>query len=164
MIPFLALFFACGPSQKTQKENIVRLENELQKGQDTAKMSALISMYDKYSVDFPDDSLTPMYIFRSGEMNRVMKKGTQALINYDLLIKKYPKSEYVPQCYFLKGFVFEDVMYDFPAAEVSYREFIEKFPNHPLRKEAELSIKFLGKSVDEIIEMFSDTTKVDSII
>lgn len=164
LLAFLMLFLACGQSKKTQKKNIVQLETELKNVHDTVKMAGIIAMYDKYSEEFPDDSLTPLYIYRSAEMNRILNKGTQALIKYDLLIKKYPESEYVPICYFLKGLVFENVLYNFNAAELSYREFIEKYPDHPLRKDAELSLKYLGKSVDEIIEMFSDSTNVDTIL
>ncbi len=157
------LFFACGPSQKTQKENIFRMQKELENNFDTTAVAKLIDMYDTYIVKYPEDSLIPEFIFRVAEANRALMRGTQALINYDLLIKQYPNSEYVPECYFLKGLVFEDVLYDFNAANLSYREFIDKYPEHHLKNDAELSLNYLGMSIEQIIETFSDTLTVDAI-
>lgn len=162
-ISLMVLFLACGESQKKQNENILLLENELQNTYDTVKMAKLVRLYDKYVTEFLSDSLTPNYIFRSAEVNRVLGKGTEALTNYHLLISKYPESIYVPESYFFKAVVYEDVLYDFAAAAVCYREFIEKYPDHPFAKDAQFSLQYIGKSPEEIIMMHKGQQNGDTL-
>lgn len=163
ILSLMILFFACTESRNKQHKKILMLENTLQDSYDTLKMAKLVESYDNYVNDFPADSLASVYVFRAAEMNRVLGKGTEALSDYHLLIKKYPESVYVPEAYFFIAVVYENVLYDFTKASVSYREFMDKFPEHTLVKDAKLSLEYLGKSPEEIIKMFESRQLEDTL-
>ena len=65
----------------------------------------------------------------------------------------------VPECYFLKGFVYENNIKDIKQARIAYTEFITKFPNHDLRDDAEISMKNLGKTPEQIVREFEENLK-----
>jgi len=44
-----------------------------------------------------------------------------------------------------------------------YREFLQKYPNHEFADDAELSLKNLGKTPEELLEQFQKTATGDSI-
>ncbi len=163
ILSVMILFFACTESRNKQNKNISILENTLQNNYDTLKMAKLVELYNNYVNDFPADSLSPNYVFRTAEVNRVLGKGAEALSNYHLLIKKYPESPYVPDAYFFIAVVYENVLYDFAKASVAYRTFMDKFPEHPLVKDAKLSMEYLGKSPEEIISMFESPQPEDTL-
>jgi len=163
ILSVMILFFACTESRKKQHEHISMLENTLQDSYDTLKMAKLVELYDNYVNDFPSDSLSPIYVFRAAEINRVLGKGAEALTNYHLLIKTYPESVYVPEAYFFMAVVYENVLYDFTKASVSYCEFLDKYPEHPFAKDAKLSLEYLGKSPEEIIRMFENPPTEDTL-
>jgi outer membrane protein assembly factor BamD (BamD/ComL family) len=150
----ISVMVACGPSQTKQIKEITQLEKVIGQTFDTVKMNQLVILYDTYVSQFPDDTLTDDYLFQAANLSRVLKNGEKALKYYTLLIQKYPENEFIPECYFFRGVVYEEVMYDMGAAALCYKEFINAFPNHPLAKDAELSLQYLGKSPDEIVEMF----------
>lgn len=154
---------ACGPSQTKQIKEIKQLEKIIGETFDTVKMNQLVLLYDNYISQFPNDSLSDDYLFKVANLSRVLKNGEKALKYYTLLIQNYPLSEFVPECYFFKGVVNEEVIYDMGAAALSYKEFINAFPNHQLAKDAELSLQYLGKSPDEIVEMFKNTDVSDTL-
>ena len=54
---------------------------------------------------------------------------------------------------FMKAFVFDNYLYRYDKARENYMLFIQKFPNHDLRRDAEKSIQFLGMSNAEILEI-----------
>lgn len=159
----ISVFVACGPSQTKQIKEIKELEKIVNEAYDTVKMNQLVLLYDKYVSQFPDDTLSDDYLFQAANLCRVLKSGEKALKYYTLLIQNYPQSEFAPECYFFRGVVYEEVMYDMGAAAMSYKEFINAYPNHPLAKDAELSLKYLGKSPEEIVEMFKNNDISDTL-
>lgn len=156
-------FFSCGESQQESQEKILRLENETAVTYDTLKLRELLHCYDQYIADYKEDSLVPIYLFRSAEVYRALGEGANAINTYNLIIERYPQSEYIAECYFLRALVFEEVIYDLAAARMYYRDFIEKYPDHIYAEDALLSLQYLGKSIDEIIESFGNASEEDTI-
>ncbi|MDD2621485.1 MAG: hypothetical protein WC142_01560 [Bacteroidales bacterium] len=159
----ISVFVACGPSQTKLIKDITELETAIKEDLDTGKMSRLIGLYDTYVTNFTEDSLTEEYLFRAANVSRVLPNGELALKYYDLLIQKHPESVYLPETYFFKAVVYEEIMYDMGAAAFYYKEFIKKFPSHPMVQDAELSLKYLGKTPDEIVEMFKANEVSDTL-
>lgn len=159
----ISALVACSPSQTKQINEIKQLEKVVGEAFDTVKMNQLVLLYDTYISQFPEDTLSDDYLFQAANLCRVLKNGEKALKYYTLLIQNYPQSEFVPECYFFRGVVYEEVMYDTGAAALSYKEFINAFPNHPLAKDAELSLQYVGKSPDEIVEMFKNNDVSDTL-
>lgn len=154
----IVLVVACQSKKEKLNAQIAAAEKEVVESYKTEAVNRLLTLYQKYTAAFPEDSLAVEYLFRSAEFNMRLNKGEEALANLDAVITKYPDSWRVPECYFLKGFVYEDVLYDLENAENAYYEFVAHFPSHKLARDASLAISYLGKSPEEIVASFNDST------
>lgn len=150
---FVCLLVSCTPSRDKQIEKISSMEKEAESG-DTLKYKELLKAYEIFIRDFPKDSLSPEYLFTEVNIYRIMKRGDSALKAIETLTNSYPGSNRIPECYFLKALVYEEIFYDQEKAKRAYLNFIDRYPSHNLVKDAEYSIKYLGKSTEEIIAAF----------
>jgi len=155
------LFSACQPSQEKLAEQIAQSEQELAGQYDTTKMNNLLSLYQSYIEQFPQDSLTANYLFSSGKINMALRKGPESLRDFTNFVNKYPQHTLSPEAYYYIAFTYEDIMYDISAAKTAYYDFLVRFPSHELVTDANLSIKYLGMSPEAIVASFEqqeDTT------
>ncbi len=165
LILFISLLVVLSCNNSSSKKNIendrkevIQLEKELfgddAKEADEEKALKLTKLYNDFAENYPKDSLSPDYLYKSAEIISNIGDSKKAIVNYDIIIKEYPNYKKVPYCYFMKGFVYDNKLKDMKKAEKAYNQFIEKYPNHDLADDAEMSIKFLGKSNEEIIKEF----------
>lgn len=126
---------------------------------DTKLANELISVYEKFSSDYPDDSLSANYLFKAGEISMSINDGNKALLFFETYQKKFPELKKAPHCLFLQGFVYENHLKDTANARKKYQYFLEKYPTHELAKDASASIELLGKSTEEIIRIFEERQK-----
>ena len=158
----LSVVLGCNTSSKKNiekdRKEIIQLEKELfgdnAKETDEEKALKLTGLYNDFAENYPKDSLSPDYLYKSAEIVSNIGDPNKAIVNYDIIIKKHPGYEKLPYCYFMKGFVYDNKLKDIEKAEKAYTQFIEQYPNHDLTDDAEMSIKFLGKSNEEIIKEF----------
>ena len=151
-----ALFIACQPSKSKLSDQITLLENEVYTGYDHKKMDSLLVLYREYIKEFSQDSLAGEYLFKSGTLNLTLRKGVEALSDFTNLINNYPQSPYLPEVYYYKAFVYEDILYDIEQAKAAYTDFINRFPEHKFVPDAALSIQYLGKTPEEIVASFEE--------
>jgi len=153
------LLVACQSKKEKLNTQIVETEKQVSELYSTETLNQLVMLYQRYAKEFPKDSLAVKYLFRSAEVNMRMKKGNEALTNLDIIIANYPDNKLVPVCYFMKGFVYEDVLYDIANAINAYYEFVAKFPRHELAITASTTIFYLesGKTTDEIVASFKNS-------
>jgi outer membrane protein assembly factor BamD (BamD/ComL family) len=158
------LFAGCQPKKEKLNAQIAQAEKQVAETYNAETMHLLVALYQEYAAAFPKDSLAVEYLFRSADYNMRLKKGQEALADLDAIIAKYPDHWRVPDCYFFKGFVYEDVLYDIEAAINAYYEFVAAFPNHALALDASVTISHLesGKSLEEIVDSFTNST-VDTV-
>ena len=154
LITIGVLFAACQPSQEKLTEQIVQLEKESLEQYDTIKMNDLLSLYQSYIEQFPQDSLAANYLFSSGKINMALRKGPQALRDFTNFVNNYPQHAFLPEAYYYIAFTYEDIMYDISAAKTAYYDFLVRFPSHKLVTDANLSVKYLGMSPEEIVASF----------
>ena len=154
-LSLLCLLAGCTLSQQKQQEKIARLEKSVMEEGDTTRQKELFKCYDDFIRRFPEDSLSPEYLFRKAGLLRVEKQGDAALDAMAELVNRYPESPRVVECYFLRGLVYEEVFYDQELAKKAYLNFIERYPDHPLAESARYAIRYLGLSNEEIIATFS---------
>ena len=157
------LFSACQPSQEKLAEQIAVLEKESLEQYDTTKMNNLLSLYQSYIEQFPQDSLTANYLFKSGTVNMSMHKGPESLRDFTNFTINFPQHELLPDAYFYIAYIYESIMYDITAAKTAYYDFLIRFPSHKWAKDANSSIQILSseKSLNEIVASFEqqqDTT------
>lgn len=118
------------------------------------QVEKLINSYETFSNDFPEDSLAPVYLFKAGEYSRSLGKGKEAIAYYERTLKKYPNIKDAPYCFFLEGYVYENLIRDTSNARKKYEEFLRKYPTHELVQSVKFSLDNLGKSEEEIIKGF----------
>ena len=166
-----AILISCSGSEGSRKD-LLNLIGELEEKSmknvdkfDTAMAMALVKNYDKFASEFEEDELSPVYLFKAGEMSMALHKPALSISYYNKIISDYPDFDKVPYCMFLKGFVYDEQLKDYDNARKAYEAFIEKYPNHDMTEAARFSIRNLGKSPEDLIEEFkknSDTTQVGS--
>lgn len=158
MLFVLAAIVSCGPSSKQDANKIKAAEDELFSAEegfvDKEKAMELVDMYVAYTDAYPEDSMSVEYLFKSAEFCLNMGEGQRAIELYDRVINEYPDFRKVPECLFLKGYVYENYLGDLESARAIYLRFIETYPDNEFADDAEVSIQNLGKSPEELIKEF----------
>lgn len=126
---------------------------------DKKKALELTELYRSFANNYPKDEMAPSYLYRAAEVISTIGNPMQAIKIYDKLIKEYPDYEKIAHCYFMKAFVYDNNLLMYKEAKEAYQIFIDKYPKHDLADDAEMSIKFLGKSNEDIIKAFEENQK-----
>jgi tetratricopeptide (TPR) repeat protein len=123
----------------------------------------LLKLYDTFITEFPEDTLAPVFLYKSANLQMNATNPKDAVSRYNRLIKEYPENEKSATSLFFMGFIYENHLKDLDKAKESYLLFIEKFPNHELVKDARMSVQNLGKTPEQIIQEFELKLRNDSI-
>lgn len=157
LILLLALMASCVRPQEKLQQEITEKEKAFKEtgtiAPSAGQADTLVKLYIDYANQYQDDTLSPEYLFRAGDLSIGLQKFTEA---QELLarVQRYPNYAKLPQVTFLQGFVAENHMGDITAAKKYYETFLDKYPNHPLAKDARAAIDHLGMSPEELIKMF----------
>ncbi|MEI8203395.1 MAG: tetratricopeptide repeat protein [Bacteroidota bacterium] len=157
LIITILMFAACGNKMEKAAKNIKQMEDALLKdstGIDIKKAKDLTDAYLAYADEFPKDTLAPVFIFKAADISMNISKPEQAVNLFNRVLKDYPDFRRAPDCIFMKAFLYENVMKNLKKAEEFYKEFIKKYPNHELAKDAQISINNLGKTPEQLIAEF----------
>lgn len=127
-------------------ENVERIDRD-----DAVKLAGF---YESFALKNNLDSLAPFYLFKSADINMNMRRPKAAIKSFDIILSKYPDFEKASSTLFLKAFIYEDQLGDLVSASRYYRLFIEKYPDSDFADDAEISLKYLGKTPEELIEEF----------
>jgi len=148
------------PKEK-QLKAISNLEQELysQQSLDKEKGLHMIDTYVNFSKQYPVDTTSAVFLFKAAEIAMNLQLGSQSIYYYDKILSNYPDFFKSAECLFLKAFIYENQMNNLEEAKKYYSQFIAEYPNHILVKDAKASIKFLGKSPEELVEMFQEMNK-----
>jgi outer membrane protein assembly factor BamD (BamD/ComL family) len=123
---------------------------------DISTGETLVKMYVGFATDYPTDSLAPMYLMKAADVAMNIKRGDIAIKYLDRLIKDYPNYDKLPDCYFMRGYVYETVLTDVNKAKEAYELFLMQYPNHPLAADIRTIIQNLSLSDEEIIKMIME--------
>ena len=153
------IMFSCG--EKMSVKEVKELESKvLAKGAKPTKEEViqLIDAYILFAEQNPDDAQSPDYLFRALDIAvGVNAEGPDKAIKIaDVLIEKYPDFEMTPMAMYLKGFVYENIVGDIRSAEMTYRQFIEKYPESPMVEDVKATLENLGLSPEELIRKFEE--------
>ena len=129
---------------------------------DSVTVTELLSAYQNFSLKYPDDSLSPEYLFKAAGLAAGLNRGTQAIGLYESIIGAYPDFKKIPECYFMEAFTYENTIGNIGKANELYNEFLTRYPDHELADDARAAIKFLGKTPEEIVMEF-DKMSADSV-
>ncbi len=151
------MMLSCG--EKVSVKEVKELESKvLAEGAKPTKEEViqLVDAYILFAEQNPDNAQSPDYLFRALDIAvGVNAEGPDKAIKIaDMLIEKYPDFEMTPMAMYLKGFVYENIVGDLQNAEMTYRQFIEKYPNSPIIEDVKATLENLGLTPEELIRKF----------
>lgn len=165
---FLIIFSSCMNSKKSSYDKVKKLEKELMSKDtapiDTAKASELLNAYKDYAGKYPDDSNAVVFLFKAANISMNINKAKLSIELLDQIIKDYPQFIKLPDCMFLRAFVYDDKLKDYVKAKDAYESFLRKYPTHEFAASAKASIENLGKTPEQLIREFEAKQKQDSVI
>ena len=114
----------------------------------------MIQAYTDYATAWPKDTISAEYLFKGAEIAMNLNKSAMAIDYYNRILLSYPNFNKLPYCIFLQAFILENQMNQYDQAKARYKEFIQKYPNHVLAKDAQASIDNMGKPLEELIKQW----------
>ena len=162
--------FACNsPETKKEIKQTVLTKSELLEkigqrekslfGEGAAKINKknaleLVESYQQFADRFPKDTLTPEYLFKASDISMNLGRPQQTVNIFNRLISNYPDFSKISTCYFLRAFVYDDQLKDYVMAGKYYKEFLEKYPDSEFADDAQMLMKNMGKSPEQLIKDF----------
>jgi outer membrane protein assembly factor BamD (BamD/ComL family) len=161
---------SCGSSSEDAVAKINELEKKLldANGNPINEVAAynLQVEYDDFAVKFPKDTKAPEYLFKAANISINLGWGESAIKILDKFLEMFPENTKAPEALFFLGFVYDNQVNDDNKAGESYKQFLKKYPSHSFAKDAEASIKNLGKTDEELMREFeklnNDSTAKDT--
>lgn len=144
----------------TLQEQIDVLEEEMFSGEsakmDKRKALDMVNLYVQFADKYPEEPNSPDYLFKAADISMNLNRPTKTIQIYDKIMSRYPDYSKTPTALFLKAFVLEDQMQSYDEAKVNYELFLEKYPDSEFADDAEMSLKNLGKTPEELIREFEN--------
>ena len=165
----LSMFvISCGGSKDEAVNKITELEKKLldPNGNPINEVSAynLQVEYDDFAMNFPEEPEAPEYLFKAANISINLGWGESAVKILEKFLEKFTENAKAPEALFFLGFVYDNQINDDAKAGDYYKQFLKKYPAHTFAKDAEASIKNLGKTDEELMREFekinSDTSSV----
>lgn len=126
---------------------------------DRNKALELIQAYENYVNAFPEDTLSPEYLYKGAEVAMNMMMAGRAIEYHQRIMNAYPDFDKVSYSLFLQAFIYENQMQQFDTAKKIYQQFIDTYPDHPLADDARVSLQNMGRSIEELIESWEKGEK-----
>lgn len=160
IIATVFLFNSCKPSEEQFLNKIAEMEKTLNadstKVPEKAEAVKLIDLYADFAVKFPQSEQASECLFKAARYCMSYMLSTKAVEFFDNIIKNYPQYPKLPDCYFLKAFVYDSQLSNLPMARKTYEELIAKYPNHELSVQAKGLIDILGKNLEDVVAGFEE--------
>lgn len=156
----ILLISSCNSTSGEKEKTIANLEAELFDNDaiftDEGKKKAmdLVQLYLSYAEKNPDDTLSPTYLFKAADITMNLGDPGKAIGIYNKIIYTYPDYPKLPECHFLVAYIYENFLQNYGKATELYEQFIQKYPDNEFADDAEMSIKNMGKSPEELIKEF----------
>ncbi len=140
----LFVFQACGNSPKDGdlRAQIYNLEAAVKhKADEDGRVRSLMTMYVDYIQHFPQDSMSPVYMYRMAEVYYRAANWGESAKHLRMLLEKYPASPVAEEAYIFSGMVYDEKLLDSTLARKAYQSYLEKYPSGKYRPQAELFFK-----------------------
>lgn len=124
---------------------------------DRIRAQEMIQAYENFVLAYPDDSLSAEFLFKSGEIAMGLQMPGRAIETFQRIRNNYPDFDKSAFCLFLQAFIYENQMGQFDDAKRIYQEFLELYPTHDLAEDALVSIQNMGKSLEELIQLWEQS-------
>ena len=165
MVLMMVISACVRPQEKLQKD-IESAEKEIAVATDAVpsfeRADSLVKMYLNYADQYKDDTLSPVYLFKAGDLCMKTGRYEQAI---DLFgkVQRYKGFRQLADALFMQGFLYESQLGDTAKARVLYTQFISKFPNHEFADDAKHLIENLDLTPEQLIRKLETSNPVDSL-
>jgi TolA-binding protein len=139
----------------TVKQAEERMKAAKSASYDAGIANALIKSYLDYANAFPNDTLSPDYIFRSAEIASSGGSYDQALILFKSVTDKYSRYKYVVEALYEEAMIYDSKLPgQTEKARIIYQQIIDDYPKHKLAEDAKIAIANLGKTDEQLVKEF----------
>lgn len=158
ILVFASIILAACQSERDQLLNGIKqsekvlLSDSLRMNDSTAAI--VVKQYQDFAALFPDDPLSPEYLFKAGQVCNGLDRSVEAISILVDLVKKYPNFKKAPECVFMCGFIAESKLQDKELAKTYYQEVMANYPKSNLNVQAELAIQNMDKSLEGLVKEF----------
>jgi TolA-binding protein len=130
--------------------------------QNAEQYDAAIDLYQELIKAYPDSTQTPKAIYAIG--NIYYNKGNlyKSLEYYRQLVKNYPYHATSSNAAFSIANIYNDRLKQYDSAKIAYESFIKEYPDDHLVKSAKFSLKYLGKSDEEIFNIIQQLAEEET--
>lgn len=158
---YIALLLnGCGKSDK-------ELWSSAQQNLKDGKTNEAINDFEKLVKDHPESPNASKSLYEIANLyhSKVVKDITadeslqKGVIFYRRVYSEYPKSKEAPKALFMVGFIQANEQGRFDSATVSYKLFLEKYPNDEMASSAKTELDNMGVPPKEIIARKLETKK-----
>ena len=113
--------------------------------------ASFVPACENYALALPKDSLSPNFLIDAATIARNLNQTEKVLELFKWVYNKYPDSPKAGDAKFSEAFTYDNDLKDFDRAKVAYEAFLAEYPNHPFAPSAQVMLKNLGKSDEQII-------------
>jgi TolA-binding protein len=143
---------SCADEQSDARKKVDALEAKLYADTtgviDRAKGKEMIEAYIAYVDSFPNDTIVPIYLFKSAEVAQGIGDYWLSVRLFNRVYKEYPEHPKAPEAAFYQGFVLDTYLKQPNLAIKAFEEFIELYPNHALVRDARGMIQMINSGDD----------------
>lgn len=159
MMAVMIIAASCNHTVKTTEDEVKKAEAALFNDNLTTNVEAVpsaIEVFSKYAEENPDAANAEEYLFKAFEVSVNTKQDPKQSIDLaERFLKAYPKSDKAAVTLFmLASFVYDDQLHDLNQARAAYQRVVDNYPESPFADDAEVSIKHLGLTPEELIRIF----------
>lgn len=142
--------------QITPEEYLVNLAKSIfpdtMNSYDKEKAFNYVDACEAYALVLPGSDKSPEFLFSAAQTSKLLQTYDKCISLFDWIIEKYPTHIKAENSSFMKGFLFDNDLKDTATARKFYNEFIQKFPKSEFVDDAQMLIRNLGKSEEEILQ------------
>lgn len=157
LILLSALFFtACGtPSKESRREDISGIEKKFHTEKFSEKLAEeFLKATTDYIVSFPQDTMTPVYLFKQADMYLSLKKPTDAINALKRLEKDFPSHRLVADAILQQAIIYDNVLLKKDQAKILYHTFLNRFPTHKNALVANQALQIIDLDPEKVIRNF----------
>ncbi|MFI5171852.1 MAG: tol-pal system YbgF family protein [Chitinophagales bacterium] len=150
---FLGTFFTSCVTREKQLDKVTSLSVEVDSILRTSPVltvrqresaGELIEAYNKYTEKFPEDSLSPKFMMKSALLYHALGNYLQELKTLELIVEKYPDTDYAPQALATGARVSEENINDLHRSRYYLKKIQEEYPESPYAINIDLQIEYVG--------------------
>ena len=144
----IIIFFIAGC---TSNQTADELFSNAEVARNEKDIKRALSNLDLLLKKYPDHNLAAktQYLIGDVYMND-LRDFNSAINSYADVVKKYSGTSQESQAQFMIGYIYANILGDKSKAELYYKAFLDRFPDHELAPSVKFELDYLGKDINEI--------------